>query len=73
MTNNKLIDCVNTPWNPRGSRPDHLFLWVSPDWDRRELVAEHTRLCYHEKKTDLGLADWLVTKGAREAVAERWH
>ena len=42
MTNSKLIECSNTPWDPRGDRPDHIYLWVSPKWNRDELIAEHT-------------------------------
>ena len=72
MTNSKLVECSNTPWDPRDSRPMSIVLWIPPDWDRRKMTKEHAELVYHKKSTRIGFADWLLTRGAKQAVTETW-
>ena len=72
MTNNKLIKVHNLPWHLDGDRPIEMYLWVSPEWGYKEKTAEFYRLLQKEGSINCGFADWLLTQGATDAVAEDW-
>jgi len=68
MTRSKLIKCINTPWSSGSGRPLEMYLWVSPELDRKVMWEE-----FHVKRPGLGFADWLVEQDeALDAVAEEW-
>ena len=72
MTNSKLVKVDNLPWNPHGNRPNEMHLYVLHGWVLAEKRAEFHRRAYKDKTVSLGFADWLLTQGATDAVAEDW-